>query len=82
MRGLTALECDSIKRYNDYVITINRPSFILKPKLSVDGNLWCALYGDNLMEGVAGFGDSPEEAYCDFDKAWFAKLSIRKPEIE
>jgi hypothetical protein len=51
-----------------------RPSVVWKPKLYVDGNQWCALLGDNLQDGVAGFGDSPAEAMWDFDKQWFAKL--------
>jgi hypothetical protein len=54
-----------------------RPSMLLRPTLSIDGNKWCALYGTNLMEGVAGFGDSPAEAFDDFDKNWIAKLSAR-----
>jgi len=51
-----------------------RPSTIFKPKLSIDGNQWCALFGDNLQDGVAGFGDSPADAYADFDKAWNERL--------
>ena len=51
-----------------------RPSMILNPRLSIDGNQWCALYGDNIQDGVAGFGDSPELAYEVFDKAWGAPL--------
>lgn len=49
-----------------------RPSAIYRPALSLDGNQWCALYGANLMEGVAGFGDSPAAAMQEFDKAWGA----------
>lgn len=30
--------------------------------LSRDGNQWCALMGDNLQVGVAGFGDTLKEA--------------------
>ncbi len=56
-----------------------RPSALYKPKLSVDGNQWCALYGDNLQDGVAGFGDSPEDAMWNFDKAWRASLKEPKP---
>jgi len=41
---------------------------VLQPKLSIDGNMWCALYGDNLQDGVAGFGKSPEAALYDFVK--------------
>ena len=47
-----------------------RPSTIYKPHLSIDGDQWCALYGDNLHDGVAGFGKSPALAFADFDRAW------------
>lgn len=47
---------------------------VLKPKISIDGNQWCVLYGDNLQEGVAGFGDSPLLAVYDFNKAWRKSL--------
>lgn len=47
-----------------------RPSVLMRPAISVDGNQWCALYGDNLQDGVAGFGNSPALAMADFDKAW------------
>lgn len=50
------------------------PSMMLKPKIFIDGNKWCALFGENLQSGVAGFGASPEEAYKDFDKAWVKTL--------
>jgi hypothetical protein len=41
---------------------------VLKPKLSKDGNMWCYLYGENLQEGVAGFGESPYQAMVEFDE--------------
>lgn len=47
-----------------------RPCVIFKPVLSKDGNMWCALFGDNLQEGVAGFGESPRAAMYAFDLAW------------
>ena len=50
------------------------PSAVWKPRLFIDGNQWCALYGDNLQDGVAGFGDSPSAAMWDFDKAWNTNL--------
>lgn len=53
---------------------MQRPSAIYRPAISIDGNKWCALYGDNLQDGVAGFGDSPAEAMADFDKSWTTKL--------
>lgn len=50
------------------------PSVLFRPRLFIDGNSWCALYGDNLQDGVAGFGDSPANAMWDFDRNWSAKL--------
>lgn len=47
-----------------------RPSAIYRPAISIDGNQWCALYGENLQDGVAGFGDTPEAAMRAFDEAW------------
>ena len=55
-----------------------RPAIQLRPRLSIDGNKWCAMYGDNLQDGVAGFGDSPDLAYWDFDKQWCAKLNQKE----
>ena len=46
------------------------PSVQMRPQLYIDGNQWCALYGDNLQDGVAGFGDTPAKAMADFDRAW------------
>lgn len=54
-----------------------RPSYLYRPALSLDGNKWCALYGVNLHDGVAGFGNSPAEAYADFDVQWTTKLPPR-----
>jgi hypothetical protein len=46
------------------------PSAIYRPAISIDGNQWCALYGKDLHDGVAGFGDTPELAMADFNKSW------------
>ena len=46
------------------------PSAVYRPELSIDGNQWCALYGANLQDGIAGFGDTPAAAMREFDKAW------------
>jgi len=53
-----------------------RPSVLFKPRVFIDGNQWCALYGDNLQDGVAGFGDSPADAMWDFDAEWNKKLQV------
>lgn len=49
-----------------------RPCVVFKPKLTQDGNMWCALLGDNLQDGIASFGKTPAEAMQEFDKAWHA----------
>ena len=54
-----------------------RPCMVLRPSLSIDGNMWCALHGENLQDGVAGFETSPAEAYADFDQAWHRALATK-----
>lgn len=54
---------------------LNRPAYLYRPRLFIDGDQWCALYGDNLQEGVAGFGKTPVEAYLAFDKAWYEPVA-------
>jgi len=54
------------------------PSVMFRPKLFIDGNQWCALYGENLQEGVAGFGDSPAKAMHDFDKNWLLSITAKQ----
>lgn len=56
----------------------SEPFALLRPKMYQDGNQWCALYGDNLQEGVAGFGDTPELAAGDFNKAWQNSRLLRE----
>jgi len=51
-----------------------RPAVLLKPRLYQDGNQWCALLGDDLQMGVAGFGASPAQALYDFDAQMNKKL--------
>lgn len=50
-----------------------RPFMLLRPRMYPDGNQWCALYGENIQEGVCGFGDTPELASYDFDKSWYGQ---------
>ena len=38
-----------------------------------DGNMWCYLLGENLQEGVAGFGKTPYQAMQDFNKNFYAE---------
>jgi hypothetical protein len=53
----------------------SRPSVLYKPKIYIDGDKWCALYGENIQDGVAGFGNSPREAMNDFDTEWNKPLN-------
>jgi len=56
-----------------------RPSAIFRPRIFIDGDKWCALYGDNLQDGAAGFGDSPSSAMYDFDANWHRCIQGDKP---
>jgi len=58
----------------DENLIIHKPSVMYKPKIMLDGNKWCALYGENLQNGVAGFGNSPAEAMANFNLEWDKKL--------
>lgn len=49
---------------------------LLKPRIFIDGNKWCVLYGENLQDGIAGFGESPILAIYDFNNAWGKKLPV------
>lgn len=57
---------------------LTAPHVLMRPKIYPDGNQWCALYGDNLQEGLAGFGDTPELAAQAFDDAWRAS-NLKEP---
>jgi hypothetical protein len=46
------------------------PHVLLRPAISLDGNMYCVLYGEDLMSGCAGFGSTLAEAMADFDKNW------------
>lgn len=38
------------------------------------GNAWCILLGDNIQEGVCGFGNTKEEAFTEFLKEAVFKI--------
>ena len=73
MSELTHDDLEAADRKNQTAQELQRVALIssLKPTLSVDGNQWCFLYGDNLQEGVAGFGDTPNLAMMDFNYNWY-----------
>lgn len=55
------------------------------PRLFRDGDMWCALYGENIMEGIVGFGRSPDKAIKRFDNAFYEDIVnneiVEKPEL-
>jgi len=55
-------------RVENLLIEQQSPFFKLKPKLYRNGSQWCVLYGDNIMENLCGFGNTPNEAAIDFKK--------------
>lgn len=55
-----------------------RPSVLFRPKLSIDGDQWCAMYGENLHDGVTGFGSSPADAMFAFDREFNKVLSVKE----
>ena len=42
----------------------------LRPEIHQDGDQFCVLYGSNLQDGVAGFGDTIYDAVIDFNNAF------------
>jgi hypothetical protein len=51
-------------------VEMQRPSVLWRPRLFRDGDQWCALYGQNIQDGVAAFGKTPDEAMRNFDTTW------------
>ena len=68
---INGLMSNAISIVTDHFIDVaerqTAPSVIYKPKLTLDGNMYCALLGDCLHDGVAGFGETAEKAFLDFD---------------
>lgn len=54
-----------------------RPCVLFKPQIYIDGDKWCALYGANIQDGVAGFGDTPAKAMIDFDINWLNQKAMK-----
>lgn len=47
---------------------------IFGAKLTIDGDQYCWLHGDNLQDGIHGFGKSPYLAALDFNKNFRTEL--------
>jgi len=77
-----AVISNSISNASDYWVDVARqtlrPFNQLKPKVFPDGNQWCALFGENLQDGVCAFGDTPNKASIAFDLAWLNETCGQK----
>lgn len=49
---------------------VTAPHILMRPRIFPDGDMWCALLGDDLQIGISGFGKTPREACADFDDSW------------
>lgn len=38
-----------------------------------DGDSWCCLYGENIQEGISGWGEYPYQAALDFRKEFMGE---------
>ncbi len=70
-----------IRHLNELYSERNRPFHHMKPKLYIDGDQWCCLFGENLQDGICGFGASPAAAAYAFDVAFHAKLPTKEEAI-
>ena len=50
---------------------------MLTPRLFLDGDQWCCLYGENIQDGLAGFGKTPIEAVRQWNAEWY-KFAARQ----
>lgn len=69
---------ETLRHQSDIAYYVEREEYnlfsLLKPSLTKDGDQWSCLYGENLQEGVCGFGDTPYKAILNFNKAWHTPL--------
>ena len=49
---------------------------MLKPSIIRDGDQWCVLYGKDLQEGIAGFGNTPIQAIANWNKALDTPIAV------
>ena len=60
-------------------VELTRPSVLFRPTVAQDGDQWCALYGENIMEGVCAFGPTPDLACRQFDIEWVHQKAVIPP---
>ena len=52
------------------IIDFGNDGYQVETTLTKDGDKWCVLYGENLQEGVSGFGGRIHEAIFEFKEAF------------
>lgn len=48
----------------------------LNCRIYKDGNSWCCLYGENIQDGICGWGHNPYEAALDFRKEFMGEKKV------
>lgn len=69
------IEKDGIERRRAWAVVLG-----LVPEK--DGNQWSLLWGKTIQEGVCGFGDTPEAAVWDFEKAMNTPLTATSQPVK
>lgn len=68
--GLDMISHHALCAFQDISASQTAPHVLMRPSIGIDGNMYSALYGDNIMEGCVGYGKSIAAAMADFDKTW------------
>ena len=71
-------DCD----YNNKEIKEDNMEKRIDIKVFMDGNQICALYGKDLQEGIAGFGDTISEALFNFSNDWKKNRKVFATELK
>lgn len=66
----------------DTAESMRAPHVLMRPRVFPDGNMWCALLGDDIQTGVVGFGKTPARACHAFDEAWRTAAAAPLPVVE
>lgn len=54
-------------------------AWILQPVIFKEGDTYCCALGENLDEGVFGFGSTPEQATIDWDRRLAERIKLAGP---
>jgi len=62
-------------------VALEAPHIIENPKFGLDGDQYYFLKGDNIQDGIAGFGPTPKAAAYAFNMAWSEETAVSPSEI-